>query len=143
MNGAGAAGIAVTKLLLVYGFADVRCATRKERYMVVALTSILKNKKWRRITNRSGKKGDLAQAIVGADIFIGVSKAGLLTEDMVRSMGDATHHFCHGESGSRNNAGREKTRRSVHRSDRTLRFPNQANNVSRSPAFSAVRSITA
>jgi malate dehydrogenase (oxaloacetate-decarboxylating) len=86
VNGAGSAGIAITKLLLSYGFSDItvcdsKGAIHRGRTDLTAEKRILAE-----VTNPSGKKGELAQAIVGADIFIGVSKGNILTEAMVRSM---------------------------------------------------------
>ncbi|HVM76771.1 MAG TPA: NADP-dependent malic enzyme [Candidatus Paceibacterota bacterium] len=86
VNGAGAAGTAVTKLLLSYGVRDVvACDSRGAIYEGRA---DLNDEKIQlaRATNRSGKRGTLADVIREADIFIGLSKAGVLTEDMVRSM---------------------------------------------------------
>ena len=86
LNGAGAAGIAIAKLLLSYGFHDVTlCDTKgaiyKDRSDLNAEKLAMAE-----LTNKAGRKGELAEVIKGADIFIGVSKANLLTEDMVRSM---------------------------------------------------------
>lgn len=86
VNGAGAAGIAVTKLLLKFGFADIIICDSKG--------AIHKNRKdltpekceLAKITNRQGLEGDLSHAIAGTDIFIGVSRANILTGEMVRSM---------------------------------------------------------
>lgn len=86
VNGAGSAGVAITKLLLRYGFPDV---------VMCDITGILskssENLNWMQkemmeVTNLSGKQGTLADALKGADIFVGVSAPGIVTEEMVASM---------------------------------------------------------
>lgn len=86
-NGAGAAGIATVKLLLAAGVKDViMCDTKGAIYggrtqgMNAVKQMIAKN------TNRGGATGSLADVIVGTDVFVGVSVAGALTAEMVRSM---------------------------------------------------------
>ena len=88
MSGAGAAGTAITKLLLVYGFKDfIICDTKGAIYEGRAdMNSEKKN--LARITNREKKPGTLAEVLKDADIFIGVSKGGLLTSEMVRTMAE-------------------------------------------------------
>lgn len=86
-NGAGAAGIATVKLLLSAGVKDViMCDTKGAIYegrmegMNTVKSIIAKN------TNQHKVSGTLAEVIAGADVFIGVSVAGALTAEMVRSM---------------------------------------------------------
>ncbi|OEH84474.1 malate dehydrogenase [Desulfuribacillus stibiiarsenatis] len=88
-NGAGAAGIAIIKLLMHLGVKDViMCDTKGAIYegrptgMNPMKDTIAKT------TNRSMKTGSLADCLVGADVFIGVSAAGAVTQDMVRSMNE-------------------------------------------------------
>lgn len=86
VNGAGSAGIAITKLLLTYGFKDV---TMCDRYGII--NSEYKDLNWMqqemlKTTNLSDKSGTLADALVGADIFVGVSAPRIVTTDMVASM---------------------------------------------------------
>lgn len=86
VNGAGSAGIAITKLLLTYGFKDV---TMCDINGIISKQS--PNLNWMQqsmtdVTNLSGKTGTLADALVGADIFVGVSAPNIVSEDMVRSM---------------------------------------------------------
>lgn len=86
VNGAGAAGLSVTKLLLAYGFdnviiVDSRGAVVKGRDDMNSVKVALSER-----TNPDGLTGDLATIMKGADVFIGVSKAGLVTQEMVRSM---------------------------------------------------------
>ncbi|MDR1766394.1 MAG: NADP-dependent malic enzyme [Lachnospiraceae bacterium] len=87
INGAGAAAIAITKLLLSNGFGDVTLCDRtgiiyegRERGMNPAKEEIAKK------TNREGRKGSLADALVGADAFLGVSAPGVVSIDMVKTM---------------------------------------------------------
>ena len=86
INGAGSAGVAITKLLLSYGFPDITMCDR---------TGILcdgdENLNWMqekmvKLTNLSHKRGSLADAMKGADIFVGVSAPGVVSEEMVASM---------------------------------------------------------
>jgi malate dehydrogenase (oxaloacetate-decarboxylating) len=86
MNGAGAAGIAVSRLLLKYGFSHLTlCDSRGAIYEGRPGLEGAKAEIARR-TNRSRQTGDLASVISGADVFIGVSKANVLTPDAVRAM---------------------------------------------------------
>ena len=86
MNGAGAAGIAIAKLLMSKGLKNITLCARKgalcegEEWMNPAQQEIAK------ITNREHKRGTLADVIRGADLFIGVSAPNTVTPDMVRSM---------------------------------------------------------
>lgn len=86
-SGAGAAGEAIAKLMISMGAKDVVMCDRhgiiykgREVGMNSAKEEIAE------FTNKLGKKGTLAQALVGADIFVGVSSPGLLTKEMVASM---------------------------------------------------------
>ncbi len=88
MNGAGAAGVAVTKLLLQYGFkniivCDSKGIINKNRE---ELTPV--KQKLAQITNLKNKQGSLVDAMAGADIFIGVSKGNIVSEEMVKSMNE-------------------------------------------------------
>ncbi len=86
VNGAGSAGVAITKLLLRYGFPDV---------VMCDVSGILSKssphlnwmqKEMMEVTNLDGMTGTLADALKGADIFVGVSAPGIVTEEMVASM---------------------------------------------------------
>ncbi len=86
-SGAGAAGEAIAKLMISMGAKDVVMCDRhgiiykgRKEGMNSAKEEIAE------FTNKLGKKGTLAEALVGADMFVGVSSPGLLTQDMVRSM---------------------------------------------------------
>lgn len=88
ISGAGAAGTAIAKILLTYGFKDVvvcdsqgaiydgRDGLSGEKILLAY------------ITNRGRKQGGLAEVLHGADIFIGVSRGGVLTKEMVQVMAD-------------------------------------------------------
>ena len=90
VNGAGSAGIAIAKLLLSYGFEDVVLC---DKCGIVGSRSQGLNEAQRAmlaVTNRADAEGTLADALAGADVFVGVSAPNLVSEDMVRSMnGDA------------------------------------------------------
>lgn len=85
-NGAGAAGVAIAKLFISMGIKDVIMCDRKgiicegNEGMTPAKQEIAA------FSNKNHKKGTLADALVGADIFIGVSAPGCVTQDMVKSM---------------------------------------------------------
>lgn len=84
--GAGAAGVAIIKLLISMGLQDVIMCDRKG-IIFEGREGLNPNKQEiAEITNRSCIKGTLADAMKGADVFIGVSSPGTVTEEMVRSM---------------------------------------------------------
>lgn len=86
VNGAGSAGIAVTKLLLEYGFKNI---TMCDISGILGKDSENLNwmqKKMVEVTNLENKKGTLSDALVGADIFVGVSAPNIVTSDMVKTM---------------------------------------------------------
>ena len=89
VNGAGAASISITRLLLSDGFPDITLCDRAGIIYEGRANGMnwIKNEMAQK-TNRSGKKGTLADAMTGADIFIGVSAPGTVTQEMVRSMSD-------------------------------------------------------
>jgi malate dehydrogenase (oxaloacetate-decarboxylating) len=86
ISGAGAAGIAVAKILIEYGVKNIilldsvgaisQDRTDLNEFKIEMLA----------VTNPNNETGGLAEVIRGADVFIGLSKAGLLTQDMIRSM---------------------------------------------------------
>ncbi len=86
VNGAGSAGIAITRLLLTYGFPHITMCDRNG-----ILHKDYEGLNWMqqemvKITNLDGQTGTLADALAGADIFVGVSAPGIVSADMVRSM---------------------------------------------------------
>ena len=87
VNGAGAAGIAIIKLLLNMGVKDViMCDTKGILYEGRTYGMNPVKEEMAKITNREKLQGTLADAIKGADVFIGVSVAGAVTPEMVKSM---------------------------------------------------------
>ena len=88
VNGAGSAGVAITKLLLNYGFKDI---TMCDINGIISKDSENLNwmqKEMAKVTNLKNASGTLADALKGADIFVGVSAPNILSQDMVRSMKD-------------------------------------------------------
>ena len=86
INGAGSAGIAVTKLLLRYGFKNV---TMCDKVGILAKNTEGLNwmqEKMMDVTNPEQKTGSLADALNGADIFVGVSAPGIVSKEMAASM---------------------------------------------------------
>ncbi|MGG1400070.1 malic enzyme-like NAD(P)-binding protein [Bacillus salipaludis] len=87
INGAGAAGVAIVKLLLHMGVKDaILCDTKGTIYEGRTFGMNLFKEEIARNTNKERKQGTLADALLGADVFIGVSAAGSVTQEMVRSM---------------------------------------------------------
>ena len=87
VNGAGAAAIAISKLLIAYGFADITLCDRtgiiyegREKGMNPVKEEMAK------ITNKKHLQGSLSDAVRGADVFVGVSAPGVLTKEMVQTM---------------------------------------------------------
>lgn len=86
VNGAGSAGVAITKLLLTYGFPNI---TMCDINGIIGKDSPNLNwmqEKMVEVTNLENKKGTLADALDDADIFVGVSAPNIVTKDMVASM---------------------------------------------------------
>jgi malate dehydrogenase (oxaloacetate-decarboxylating) len=88
INGAGAAGIAVSKFLLNMGVKDITLCDINGIICEGDTTINPAQQEMAKITNRTHKKGKLADAMVGADVFIGVSAPKCVTKDMVRSMAE-------------------------------------------------------
>ncbi len=87
VNGAGAAAISITRLLLDDGFADITlCDRRGAIYEGRAEGMNPFKAEMTRVTNRAMCKGTLADALQGADVFIGVSAPGAVTAEMVKTM---------------------------------------------------------
>ena len=87
MNGAGAAAISICRLLLKAGFKDVTLCDRKGAIYEGRTEGMNPVKEeMSKLTNLQKKQGSLAEMLVGADVFIGVSAPGTLTPDMVRTM---------------------------------------------------------
>ena len=86
VNGAGSAGIAITKLLLTYGFSHVTMCDKSGILSKGAEGLNWMQEKMMDVTNLEHRTGTLADAMKGADIFVGVSAPGIVTQDMVASM---------------------------------------------------------
>lgn len=130
VNGAGAAAISITRLLLTAGFADITLCDRngaiyegREKGMNPVKEEMAAR------TNREKRQGTLADMLVGADVFIGVSAPGVVTAEMVKTMNpDAVIFACANPTpeifpGDAKAGGARVV--STGRSD----FPNQINNV--------------
>lgn len=93
INGAGAAGVAIAEMLLSFGVKEILMLNSKgiicegDKLSSEALTSLSQR------TNCAKIRGGLAEAMQGADVFIGVSKPNLVTQDMVRSMNEKPFIF--------------------------------------------------
>ena len=87
INGAGAAAISITKLLLADGFTDITLCDRKGAIYEGRQDGMNPVKdEMAKVTNRAKKAGSLSETLAGADAFIGVSAPNTVTSDMVRSM---------------------------------------------------------
>lgn len=86
VNGAGSAGIAISKLLLTYGFRNVMLCD-KAGILARGMDGLnWMQEKMMEVTNLEEKRGTLADALKGADIFVGVSAPGIVSAEMVSSM---------------------------------------------------------
>ena len=86
VNGAGSAGVAITKLLLTYGFKDVTMCDINGILSKDSPNLNWMQEKMVEVTNLENKSGTLADALKGADIFVGVSAPNIVTKEMVASM---------------------------------------------------------
>ena len=94
-SGAGAAAVSIVKLLLSAGYQHITMCDRKGAIYAGREGLNWIKEEMAQVTNREGKKGSLADVLVGADVFIGVSAPGTVTKDMVRSMAkDAVVFAC-------------------------------------------------
>ena len=87
-SGAGAAGTAIFKLLRSMGLKDAVICDRKGAISSARADLNDAKKELLAISNREDKSGSMAEVIRGADVFIGVSSPGVVTQDMVRSMAE-------------------------------------------------------
>ncbi len=88
VNGAGSAGVAITKLLLTYGFPHITMCDINGIISQQSQDLNWMQKEMAQVTNLEKRTGTLADALKGADIFIGVSAPGIVTQDMVSSMNE-------------------------------------------------------
>ena len=86
VNGAGSAGVAITRLLLTYGFSNIIMCDKSGILCDGAEGLNWMQEKMVKRTNLAHETGSLADALKGADIFVGVSAPGIVTEEMVASM---------------------------------------------------------
>jgi len=86
VNGAGSAGVAITKLLLTYGFKNVTMCDKEGIIGPDYPNLNWMQKEMTKVTNPSHATGTLADALKGADIFVGVSAPGIVSAEMVASM---------------------------------------------------------
>ncbi len=86
VNGAGSAGVAITKLLLTYGFTNVILCDKVGIISTSTQGLNWMQEKMANITNPNHESGTLADALKGADIFVGVSAPNIVTAEMVQSM---------------------------------------------------------
>ena len=89
VNGAGAAAISITRLLLTAGFKNITLCDRKGMIYEGRREGMnLVKEEISKVTNRENRQGSLAEALKGADVFIGVSAPGVLTTEMVTTMNE-------------------------------------------------------
>ena len=86
VNGAGSAGVAITKLLLTYGFKHVTMCDKSGILSKASEGLNWMQQSMMEVTNLENKTGSLADALSGADIFVGVSAPNIVTADMVKTM---------------------------------------------------------
>ena len=127
VNGAGSAGVAITKLLLTYGFKNVIMCDRMGIIGKDYPDLNWMQKKMTEVTNLSNESGTLADALKGADIFVGVSAPNIVTQEMVASMNKDAILFAMANPTPEimPDLAKAAGAKVVGRSD----FPNQVNNV--------------
>ena len=86
ISGAGAAGISIAKMVMRLGFGDVVLCGSKGTIYDGAPYNNPEQQKMAKVTNKEGIIGSLADALKGADVLIGVSKPGVVTQEMIKSM---------------------------------------------------------
>ncbi|MDP2671021.1 MAG: NADP-dependent malic enzyme [bacterium] len=129
INGAGAAGQAVAKILLGFGVKELILVDSKGA-IYTGRGQLDRNKeKLAQLTNKDRVVGQLDKAIAGKDVFIGVSKAGLLTQGMVRSMNEAPIVFAMANPNPEIEPALAKKAGAVVVGTGRSDFPNQINNV--------------
>lgn len=88
ISGAGAAGVAITKLFLKYGFKHIMLQDSQGLIYAGRPDLNSSKKEIAKVTNLKKLKGGLKEALAGADVFIGVSKPNIVTKQMVKSMAE-------------------------------------------------------
>ena len=127
INGAGSAGVAITKLLLTYGFKNVTMCDKSGILSKKSEGLNWMQESMMEVTNLEEKTGSLADALVGADVFVGVSAPNIVTADMVKTMNKDAIIFAMAHPEIMPDIAKAAGARVVGtgRSD----FPNQVNNV--------------
>lgn len=129
INGAGAAGISIAKFLLRFGVKDVIAC---DKLGVICEGDGRFNpaqQELAKVTNRRKLTGTLASALVGADVFIGVSAANCVTKDMVRSMAEKPVLFTLANPVPEISVADAKEAGAFIHGTGSSEFPNQINNV--------------
>jgi len=129
INGAGAAGVAITKLLLKYGFKNIIVCDRQGIISSAREKLTLIKQELVKITNQNNISGKLADAVKEADIFIGVSAAGVLTADMVKTMNERPIVFAMANPDPEIMPDKAKKAGAFIIATGRSDFPNQVNNV--------------
>jgi len=88
LNGAGAAGISIAKLLMAAGFTNMTLCDIFGILVEGGQANTDAQREMAKVTNREMRTGTLADAMVGADVFVGVSRGNLVNEEMVASMNE-------------------------------------------------------
>ena len=122
VNGAGSAGVAITKLLLTYGFRHVTMCDREGIIGKDYPNLNWMQQKMTEVTNLENQNGTLADALKGADIFVGVSAPNIVTPEMVASMNHDSILFAMANPVPRS-CRMWQSRRRQNRRNRTQRFP--------------------
>ncbi len=136
VNGAGAAGIAIVKLLLHMHVKNViLCDTKGIIYEQRPIGMNALKEEIARITNIEQKRGTLAEALIDADVFIGVSAADVVDEDMIRSMNHNPIIFALANPTPEIMPNKAKIAGALVVGTGRSDFPNQVNNVLAFPEF--------
>ena len=93
INGAGSAGISIAKLLLAYGFGDVTLCDINGAVCEGDDSLNPAQQEMAKVTNKAHFRGTLKETIAGKDVFIGVSRGGLVSQDMIKSMAEGSVVF--------------------------------------------------
>ena len=134
VNGAGSAGVAITKLLLTYGFKHVTMCDREGIIGIDYPNLNWMQKKMTEVTNLENASGTLADALRGADIFVGVSAPNIVTPEMVSSMNKDAILFAMANPVP-DHAGSCKSCRRKSCRNRTERFPKSGKQRDRFPWY--------
>lgn len=86
INGAGAAGISIAKMLMRFDLGDIILVDKEGTIYENSPYNNPEQERMAKVTNRDMVKGNLKEAMKGADVFVGVSRPGLVSQDMIRSM---------------------------------------------------------